>query len=49
MEKIIAQKDELCGNCGCEIPKGTMCFSDESEDIRCTDCRQDEMQGEIYG
>lgn len=49
MEKIITQKDELCGNCGCELPKGTTCYSDESEDVRCVDCYDNDLRGEIYG
>lgn len=49
MKKIISQKLEICGNCGCEIPKGEDCYSDEFEDIRCIECYENEMQGETYG
>jgi hypothetical protein len=49
MKKIITQKDEICGHCGFELPKGTICYSDEFEEIRCVDCYEDEFMGETYG
>jgi hypothetical protein len=49
MDKIILQIDSTCGNCNCELPKGTACYSDEFEDIRCMDCYENELYGEIYG
>lgn len=49
MKKIIAQKEELCGNCGTEIEKGESCYSDEFDDVRCVDCYEFDLQGDIYG
>ena len=49
MEKIILQIDSTCGNCGCELPKGSKAYSDGFDNLRCPDCYEDEMQGETYG
>jgi hypothetical protein len=49
MDRFITQKDEICGECGFELPKGSPCFTDPYDNLRCIDCYEDEMQGEIYG
>ena len=48
MDKIIIQTDSLCGNCGCELPKGSWAYSDGFDDLRCDDCYDNDQLGENY-
>lgn len=48
MKKIIAQQDEVCGECGEEIPKGYWCYSD-GDFVRCPECHEREEFAENYG
>lgn len=49
MDKIILQKDDICGECGCEIPKGDWCYSDGFDNLRCAECNEREEFAENYG
>ena len=49
MDKFIAQKDETCGECGCEIPRGDWIWNDGWDDIRCDECYEKDYVGETYG
>jgi hypothetical protein len=49
MEKIILQKDDTCGECGSELPKGSSAYSDGFDNLRCIDCYDNDYLGENYG
>ena len=51
--KIITQYDITCGECGCDLPKGSWCYLDEVEGAKCEECNEEEcnerdMFGETY-
>lgn len=49
MQKFIAQKDEFCSDCGCELPTGSWFYTDGFGSCRCEECQENEMLGETYG
>ena len=45
MLKYIAQQDEICEECGCDIPKGDIFYAadhDDTDYILCQDCYSEE-------
>jgi hypothetical protein len=38
MNKIICQKDEICSECDCELPRGSWAYEDKYDDLLCEDC-----------
>lgn len=49
MKKFIAQKDEICGQCGVELPRGEFIMINYFDEVLCCDCYDNEYIGETYG
>ena len=45
MDKFITQKEELCSDCGAELPKGSWGYVSENEEWLCEDCADRLNQG----
>ena len=52
MKRFIAQKEERCSNCECELPKGSNVYISEYDEVMCEDCFDESernYRGETYG